>query len=495
MHAFLLFLLLSTVETRASSIGPSGSLIVGNANLSPDGFSRSTTVVNGQLPGPVISAEKGDQFALNVINTLNDSTMIKSTSIHWHGIFQTQSSASDGKVLGAAFVTQCPIAANHSFVYSFKSESQSGTFWYNSGTSTQSCDGLRGPLIIHDSDDPNKSLYYFTDTTVITLMDWYHEASRGVDNGAFFDATLINGQGRFANGPPTPFSIINVAQRLRYRFRLIAMSCGPNWTFSIDRHTMTIIEVDGVAHLPLLVDSLQISAGQRYSFVLNAGQPVGSYWIRAVPDSGPGGLAILRYRGAQQIDPISLATPSQSPLVETNLRPFKATPVPGRPFPGSADLIFTLDIYFDSCLNRYRVNGASYIPPTTPILLQMLRGVSALRPIASVYKAPPNAVVEITIPGGVSGERIPFHLHGHSFHVIKSAGNTSFNFVNPVSRHSTSDSDLHENTGCPRCRCHRDGLAIVFAENSKGVKIGPDGANSKWNELCPIYDSLSPSQM
>jgi iron transport multicopper oxidase len=58
MHTVLLLLLLSTVKTRASSIGPSGSLIVGNANLSPDGFSRSTTVVNGQLPGPVISAEK-----------------------------------------------------------------------------------------------------------------------------------------------------------------------------------------------------------------------------------------------------------------------------------------------------------------------------------------------------------------------------------------------------------------------------------------------------
>jgi hypothetical protein len=36
----------------------------------------------------------------------------------------------------------------------------------------------------------------------------------------------------------------------------------------------------------------------------------------------------------------------------------------------------------------------------------MLRGVPDPMPIGSVYKAPPNAVVEITIPGGVSGERV-----------------------------------------------------------------------------------------
>jgi iron transport multicopper oxidase len=31
-----------------------------NANLAPDGFQRSTVVVNGQFPGPLISVNKGD---------------------------------------------------------------------------------------------------------------------------------------------------------------------------------------------------------------------------------------------------------------------------------------------------------------------------------------------------------------------------------------------------------------------------------------------------
>lgn len=54
-----------------------------------------------------------------------------------------------------------------------------------------------------------------------------------------------------------------------YRFRLVSMSCDPNYIFSIDKHDMTVIEADGVNTKPLTVDSIQIFAGQRYSFVVS----------------------------------------------------------------------------------------------------------------------------------------------------------------------------------------------------------------------------------
>lgn len=53
-----------------------------------------------------------------------------------------------------------------------------------------------------------------------------------------------------------------------YRFRLVSISCDPNYTFSIDGHNLTVIEVDGINSQPLLVDSIQIFAAQRYSFVV-----------------------------------------------------------------------------------------------------------------------------------------------------------------------------------------------------------------------------------
>jgi len=55
----------------------------------------------------------------------------------------------------------------------------------------------------------------------------------------------------------------------RYRFRLISISCDPNFTFSIDGHKLTIIEADGENVQPLVVDSIQIFAAQRYSFVVS----------------------------------------------------------------------------------------------------------------------------------------------------------------------------------------------------------------------------------
>lgn len=36
---------------------------------------------------------------------------------------------------------------------------QAGTFWYHSHVGTQYCDGLRGPIVVYDPNDPHKSLY------------------------------------------------------------------------------------------------------------------------------------------------------------------------------------------------------------------------------------------------------------------------------------------------------------------------------------------------
>jgi iron transport multicopper oxidase len=46
-----------------------------------------------------------------------------------------------------------------------------------------------------------------------------------------------------------------------YRFRLLSISCDPSFVFSIDRHQMTVIEVEGINVQPLIVDSLEIFAG------------------------------------------------------------------------------------------------------------------------------------------------------------------------------------------------------------------------------------------
>ncbi|PPQ94704.1 hypothetical protein CVT25_009559 [Psilocybe cyanescens] len=497
-------------------IGPRANIFIGNKVIAPDGFNRSAVLAGDSpyslsFPGPLIYALKsrGDSFSLNVVNELTDSTMLKSTSIHWHGFYQKGSSWADG-VVG---VTQCPIALGHSFLYQFSTANQAGSFWYHSHYSTQYCDGLRGPMVVYDHFDPYYGRYDFDDeSTVITLADWYHTPAPVAGLIPTIDATLINGKGRYPGGPATPLSVITVVPNKRYRFRLISISCDPAFTFSIDGHSMTIIEVDSENVQPLIVDEITLYAGQRYSFILYTIMPIGNYWIRSHPDEdGPQGFegginsAILRYLGAPAIDPGTTSS-RKNPLIETNLRPLTDPAAPGVPTLGAADVNINLDISFNNGTRKFAVNGATFHEHSVPVLLQILSGAQAatdLLPAGSVYTLPSNKVIELSMPGGTTGSPHPMHLHGHGFSVIRSAGSEQYNYVNPVKRdvvnlgrQPTDNVTIRfktDNSGPWIMHCHIDwhleaGLSVVFAEDTPSIRSSTHPPD--WDQLCPIFDAL-----
>ncbi|KAF8885086.1 yellow laccase [Gymnopilus junonius] len=507
--------LLLTANLVAGAIGPTANLVIANKVIAPDGYSRSSVLAGAtanslQFPGPLITGFKGNTFRLNVIDNLNDTTMLTSTSVHWHGLFQEGSTWADGP----AGVTQCPITPGHSFLYQFTIPDQAGTFWYHSHYQTQYCDGLRGALVIYDPLDPHRSLYDIDDeSTVITLADWYHTPAPSAGLVPASVSTLINGLGRYANGT-SPLAVIKVQQHKRYRFRLVSISCDPNFLFSIDGHTMTIIEADGQNTQPLTVDSLTIFAAQRYSFVLNANQPVSNYWVRALPNGGSppgydGGVnsAILRYVGAPNSDPTSTSSLTNT-LYEPNLHPLTNPAAPGVQKHGAADVNINLDIVFNTTELLFRVNNATFIPPPVPVLLQILSGAHTaqeLLPSGSVYVLPKNKVIEISMPGGSTGSPHPIHLHGHTFSVVRSANSSVYNYQNPVRRDvvsigtSTTDNTTirfeTNNAGPWIMHCHIDwhlqlGLAVVMAEDIPDIQT--THPPSAWSQLCPIFDALPP---
>ncbi|OBZ74795.1 Laccase-2 [Grifola frondosa] len=482
-----------------------------NAVISPDGFPRAAVLAGGTFPGPLITGQKGDNFKINVIDELTNATMLKTTSIHWHGFFQHGTSWADGP----AFVTQCPIASGNSFLYDFCVPDQAGTFWYHSHLATQYCDGLRGAFVVYDPYDPLKSLYDVDDeSTVITLADWYHTAAQlGPRFPLASDATLINGLGRYAGGPASDLAVISVQFGKRYRFRLVSVSCDPNYAFSIDNHTMTIIEADSVETKPLPVDSLLIFAAQRYSFILHANQTIGNYWIRANPNAGTVGFAgginsaILRYVGAPAEEPTTTNQSSINPLNEANLRALNNPGVPGKDFPGGVDLAMNLALSFNG--SNFFINNATFVPPSVPVLLQILSGTHRaqdLLPAGSVYSLPAHSSIEISLPGGVVGGGHPFHLHGHVFSVVRSAGSTVYNYDDPVLRDTVNIGGLGDNvtirfeTNNPGpwiLHCHIDfhlqaGFAIVLAEDIPDIPLVTNPPVA-WDELCPIYNALDPS--
>ncbi|KIM76765.1 laccase [Piloderma croceum F 1598] len=513
---------LTLVSIAFAAIGPITNLSIDNAVVAPDGFPRLAVLADGQFPGPLIKGNKGDRFKINVFNRLVDDSMERSTSIHWHGILQSGTNYNDG----TGFVTQCPIVPSNSYQYDFKVSEQAGTFWYHSHVSTQYGDGLRGPLVVYDPQDPHASLYDIDDeSTVITLSDWYQLASSLVPLPAIADSTLINGRGRYPLGPSSPLSVINVESGKRYRFRLVSISWDTYFTFSIDGHNMTIIEADGINTQPLTVDSIKIYTGQRYSFVLNANEKQGNYWIRAEShcglDGGPTGFAeginsaILRYAGSPEVDPLTPQMKSIIPLAESNLHPLENPGAPGQPHIGGADVLINLNLRLTGKTKpefRYMINNVNYQPPSIPVLLQILSGTkkaSELLPPGSVYNLPPNKVIEVSIPThGAPGGPHPFHLHGHSFDVVRSAGTNTYNYVNPVRRDVVSiggnvfgvEADnvtirfVTDNAGPWFLHCHIDwhlnaGLAIVFAEDIEEIHL-KDKVTPAWEKLCPAYNNF-----
>ncbi|KAI1327174.1 hypothetical protein F5Y16DRAFT_410518 [Xylariaceae sp. FL0255] len=288
------------------------------ALAAPDGFQKPMILANGQSPGPLIEANTGDTIRVQVNNLMPNS----STTLHWHGIDQKNSTWMDG-VNG---VSQCGIPPGQSFTYEFRVDGQRGTFWWHAHLSVQYSDGLYGPIVIHD---PEEMVPEADDEKIIFVGDVYHTygsillesylkpASRWVtfESGVepLPDNILMNGQNEYncsvisTTFPPSKdqksssssFISANPSQEVnctggqlyrtkirsgqRVRLRLINASSFLSYWFSIDNHTMTIIELDGIEIEPLTSQrGVYLNIGQRVSVIVeaNAGTP-GNYYIRA----------------------------------------------------------------------------------------------------------------------------------------------------------------------------------------------------------------------
>lgn len=154
----------------------------------PDGYARPVIGINGHWPCPVVEANVGDTVVVNLQNNLGNET----TGLHFHGIRQYGSPEMDGPVAA----TQCSVPPGSSFTYSFVvcdfilhgtpcgqlrfgsprlilpsyQADMAGTYWYHSHEMGQYPDGLRGPLIVHDPDDPYCN--QVDEEVIMTVSDW-----------------------------------------------------------------------------------------------------------------------------------------------------------------------------------------------------------------------------------------------------------------------------------------------------------------------------------
>jgi len=240
--------------------------------------------------------------------------------------------------------------------------------------------------------------------------------------------------------------------------------------FSIDNHQLQVIEADGTELNPIMVDSLPINAGQRYSVIVTSNQNLQNYWMRAeigtacMPKTptnlDPVILGEVRYQGAGAATPTSQGRfvpkdppekgqpPPVNPAFEAackdldlySLHPLKPQPIL-EPITNS----FLIRIQFKKDPEDHIVRG--YLNDITfsgdawnPTIVQNLNQSTMYEINQHVMKIERrDAVVQIILDNSLGGQH-PFHLHGHTFQVVAQGqgfyeeGKTPINAVNPIRR-------------------------------------------------------------
>jgi FtsP/CotA-like multicopper oxidase with cupredoxin domain len=392
----------------------------------PDGRSRHISCYNGQLPGPLIRAKLSQKLRISVINHLPTPT-----SVHWHGMHQPGTWQMDG----VDQVSHAPIAPGSSFVYEFTA-TPAGTHWYHSHVGVQYGNGLFGPLIIDEVVPPAR----YDRDEILLINDWFLRPAEEILAGLVgpnhsggtrtpamkpvppgnpkainrppmkrmamkgrggkpdigdvpFESALFNGLGRFA-GTRAPLASVRVNSGETLRLRLINGSSTYAFRFQIDGHPLTVIAADGSPVLPIKVDNLVFSPGERYDLLLTADRS-GTAWIRAATLAGDEARAVLRYAHAPNEEPAaSLASWGERSLALDALR----SPAPVTLGPNPRQVM----LHLGGTMRPYawNINDQAYphAEPITAARDEWLRFV-------------------LDNPTGMDH---PFHLHGHYFYVLGS---------------------------------------------------------------------------
>lgn len=431
---------------------------ISEIQAAPDGVIRPLLVINGQFPGPLIRVNRGDRVLVNVTNGL-----VNGTTLHWHGLYQNGTNWMDG----STGITQCPIPPGKSFLYNFTVENQYGTYWYHSHYGTQYNDGLVGPFIVHAPEEAAIQKSYDFDQ-VILLQDWYHDFSTGLldeylasgnenaepipDNGLiqgtnYFNCSSYDSDSGYTCQDNSTRAAFNLTKDKRYRFRLINTGAFAEFQFSIDNHTLSVIEADSTLIEPVTVHRLPIHIAQRYSVIFTANQTASNYWLRAQmttdcfssdnPVLDADITALITYTNTTTA-PTDSTDWTDALLLEckdlntTLLVPAEAEPAP------SQDTTYVINVSFqigNYALDKAYINSTTWTPAKTPTLNQAVAGLKAgnstfnAAGLSSAYDTSSQFIIDIPVTqtvdlliNSLDEGAHPFHLHGHQFWIMAAGG-------------------------------------------------------------------------
>ncbi|KAL6451112.1 FET3 Iron transport multicopper oxidase FET3 [Candida maltosa Xu316] len=386
-------------------------------SANPDGLHERRMIgINNHWPNPTIRVKKNDRVIINLTNSLPD----RNTSLHFHGLFQKNYNGQDGP----EFVTQCPIAPGFTFVYDFNVTDQTGTYWYHSHSGSQYGDGLRGLFIIEDDEFP----YEYDEDVTLSVGDHYHLESPEIMTKFMTRFNPTGAEPIPQNGlfNETKNVTWNVKPDTTYLLRVVNMGLFVSHYVFVEDHTFTIVEVDGVVVEPYEVDSLYLTAAQRYVVFVNI-------LDETMLDILPSDLQIVSTNWVVYDESVEL--PKHLPYhdFEGTLKPLKGfddfdlKPLAKTKLLPEPDYTIqvnlTMEVLGDG-ITYAAFNGITFTPPKVPTLYTVLSSDKNVTTDQSIYGSNTNSfvlqddeVVEIILNNHDPGKH-PFHLHGHNFQLI-----------------------------------------------------------------------------
>ncbi len=382
-------------------------LRIESKEISPFGAKTTALLANGTWPGTELRFTKGEQFAALVENGLDQPT-----TLHWHGMILPNLQD------GVPEVTQAPIAPGEAIFYGFRLR-QAGSYWYHSHVGLQLQQGLSGPLIIEDPEEPNG---YDEDITVY-LSDVINMAPAKAMAELLTDRMDVGATSPYANPDGSAFAtdlaydglMLNgktdqdpwvkaVKSGSRLRLRLINGSGSTYFRVAVDGLTLQVIAADGEPIVPMEVENLVLATGQRYDVLVTV-ESGSSHTIHA---AGLGldkqALGVIHASDAEPA--VNSARPAfggPTLQVENLTSPYETS------FSKAPDKIFRIDLTGNMERYLWQMNGVSW-----PEAFAKFKGVTIEE---SYYDVSYGDVVRFDLVNETPMVH-PMHLHGHVFRVL-----------------------------------------------------------------------------
>ncbi|KAJ6111271.1 Cupredoxin [Penicillium sp. IBT 16267x] len=463
--------------------------------VAPDGIPRPAYAINGQIPGPTIEADWGDEVVVHVKNNMIESK--NGTTIHFHGIRQYENNPNDG----VASITQCPLTPGNTMTYKWRA-TQYGTTWYHAHLGVQAWDGVLGGIQINGPATAN----YDEDKGVIIINDWGHVTADSqwdlaqTEGSPNLKNALINGQNIYVNpdnGNMTTGHRFNTSftAGASYRLRLVNSAINSQFTFSIDNHTLTVISNDLVPIVPFNTTQLSIGIAERYDVIVTAdqGHVADSFWMRATPLMWCSSIVStdikgIVYYGEEPTEPTTTGWPFVDNCLDvptTELVPYLAQDV-GRPtWVEQANVSKGMDS--EDYIKWYINNSTLQVSWKDPILLQVYEGANEFRQSDNLIELPEANKYAYVVIEQTNSTPHPIHLHGHDFQIL-SQGHGPFNasnvqLINPTRRDTAmlpaaghlAIAFLTNNPGVWLLHCHigwhaSEGFSLTFLERENDMK-------------------------